>query len=61
MNNAANTVSKPVYRFYLETDDGKTFEWRPLSRHEAVRLYNHTDKVLQTSEQKFRYGWEEIK
>lgn len=61
MTQTTITVSKPRYRFFLETEDGKSFEWRPLSRSEAVRLYNQTDKVLQTSEQKFKYGWAEIK
>lgn len=48
------------YTFWIEVEDGaggiNCIEWRNLTKHTAVMMYNATARNCRTNEVK-RYGW----
>jgi hypothetical protein len=50
---------QPKYAFYIETEDGQEVRWAPLSKTQALNMYNLTDKKQPANVK--TYGWEELK
>jgi hypothetical protein len=46
------------YRFYIETEDGQTIEWRGLTDRMAKAMYTQTDNHTPSNVK--AYGWEVI-
>ena len=46
-----------MYIFFIETASGERVEWRGLSRHMAVRMFNATGRCAVAKS----WGWEEEK
>jgi hypothetical protein len=52
-------TQQPQYAFYIETIDGQEVRWSPLTKRQAVSMYNQTATQLPLNVK--TYGWEELK
>lgn len=52
------SASKPMYRFYIDTNDGERVEWAGLTKKQARDMYAYTD--AHQPHNVVRCGWEQV-
>ena len=52
------SASKPMYRFYIDTNDGERVEWAGLTKKQARDMYAYTN--AHQPHNVVRCGWEQV-